>query len=371
MELAARRRVDAEDGDRRAAAPGGAAASGAGIGPPLEDRGDDRDARGRPAIAAIGRPTGRARRTPSTRRSARPTRSRTVRSTAPSIAGVRGQAGEQDRDAEGDPDDRQERPERPGREAAPGERATARPSPQSPSWARRAMSGRGGVVVAPTELDLVADPAVPDDEDPVGVGRGLRVVGDQHDRLAALDARAPERVEDLGAGRVVEVAGRLVGEEERRPGHERPGDRDALLLAGRQLVGLVALLAGQVDELDRRRGSRSAAARPRGSPPAIVNGSATFSATSRSGIRLKTGRRSRSSVAAQPGRGVVGQRADRSRPRGRPRRTSAGRGRRAAGGACSCRSPTDPSARRTRRPRRSARRRAAPRRSSRRAGRSW
>ena len=55
-----------------------------------------------------------------------------------------------------------------------------------------------------------------------------------------IDARAPQRVEDLAAGRVVEVAGRLVGEQEGRPGDEGPGDGDALLLAGRQLVGLVA-----------------------------------------------------------------------------------------------------------------------------------
>ena len=106
------------------------------------------------------------------------------------------------------------------------------------------------VRLAPAELDRLADPAVADDEDAVGVGRRLRVVGDEHDRLAALDARAPQRVEDLGAGRVVEVAGRLVGEQERRSGDERPGDGDALLLAGRELVGLVALLAGQVDERD-------------------------------------------------------------------------------------------------------------------------
>ena len=74
------------------------------------------------------------------------------------------------------------------------------------------------VVGAPAELDRVADAPVADDEDPVGVGRGLRVVGDEHDRLAALVAGPPERIEDLGAGGVVEVAGRLVGKEERRAG---------------------------------------------------------------------------------------------------------------------------------------------------------
>ena len=112
------------------------------------------------------------------------------------------------------------------------------------------MSGVASWSVAPAEVDLVADPPVGDDEDAIGVGGGLGIVGDEDDRLVALDARPPERVEDLRAGRVVEVAGRLVGEEEGRPGHEGAGDRDPLLLAGRQLVGLVVLLAGEVDERD-------------------------------------------------------------------------------------------------------------------------
>ena len=86
--------------------------------------------------------------------------------------------------------------------------------------------------LAPAEVDLVADLPVGDDEDPVGVGRGLRVVGDEDDRLVPLDARPPERVEDLRAGRVVEVAGRLVGEQEGGPGDKGTGDGDPLLLAG-------------------------------------------------------------------------------------------------------------------------------------------
>ena len=106
------------------------------------------------------------------------------------------------------------------------------------------------MVGAPAELDRVEDAAVADDQHAVGVGGRLRVVGDEDDRLAPLLAGPPQRVEDLGAGRVVEVAGRLVGEEQRRARHEGAGDGDALLLAGRQLVRLVVLLAGQVDELD-------------------------------------------------------------------------------------------------------------------------
>ena len=47
------------------------------------------------------------------------------------------------------------------------------------------------------------------------------------------------------AARRVEVAGRLVGEEQRRLGDDRARDRDALLLAAGELAGRVLLPAGQ------------------------------------------------------------------------------------------------------------------------------
>ena len=53
-------------------------------------------------------------------------------------------------------------------------------------------------------------------------------------------------------------------------------------------------------------------------------------------------------IATEAGRVVIRELADRLALEGRPRPTSAGRGRRAGGGACSCRSRTGPSARRTR-----------------------
>src|SRR5665811_2150922 len=56
-----------------------------------------------------------------------------------------------------------------------------------------------------------------------------------------------DRIQDLRPGREVQVPGRLVREEERGPSNERAGERNALLLTGRELVGPVALLAGQVD----------------------------------------------------------------------------------------------------------------------------
>ena len=54
-------------------------------------------------------------------------------------------------------------------------------------------------------------------------------------------------VEDLAAGARVEVAGRLVGEHDRRPRDERAGDRHALLLAAGELGRAVAEALREAD----------------------------------------------------------------------------------------------------------------------------
>ena len=51
----------------------------------------------------------------------------------------------------------------------------------------------------------------------------------------------------------VELAGRLVGEQQVRAVGQRAGDRDALLLAARQLVRAVASAVGQTDQLEQLR----------------------------------------------------------------------------------------------------------------------
>ena len=53
----------------------------------------------------------------------------------------------------------------------------------------------------------------------------------------------------------VEVAGRLVGEEQRRLVHQRAGDGDALLLAAGELARQVVLAVGQADGGERRQGA--------------------------------------------------------------------------------------------------------------------
>ena len=79
-----------------------------------------------------------------------------------------------------------------------------------------------------------------------GAGGQTRVVGDVDHGLAALGQLGQE-VEDLGGGFGVEVAGRLVGDEDGRVVGQRAGDGDALLLAAGKLAGQTFGVIGQSD----------------------------------------------------------------------------------------------------------------------------
>ncbi len=72
----------------------------------------------------------------------------------------------------------------------------------------------------------------------LGRGRDPRVVGDDDDRRAGAVDLA-KYLEDALGRRCVEVAGRLVGEQQIGLGGERASNRRALLLAARELVGQV------------------------------------------------------------------------------------------------------------------------------------
>ena len=80
-----------------------------------------------------------------------------------------------------------------------------------------------------------ADPAVPDPDDPAGPRGDLGLVGDQHDR-AALPVQLVEQAEHVGGRGRVQVAGRLVGQDQRRVADQGPGHRHPLLLAAGQLA---------------------------------------------------------------------------------------------------------------------------------------
>ena len=93
----------------------------------------------------------------------------------------------------------------------------------------------------------------------------ILLVRDQDDRVAA-GVHLAKRGEDLLAGGAVEVSGRLVGEDEARPGDEGPRDRDPLALPAGELVRPVVRPVGEADPLPappRRAAFRSAAGMPR------------------------------------------------------------------------------------------------------------
>src|SRR5262249_34667922 len=58
------------------------------------------------------------------------------------------------------------------------------------------------------------------------------------------------QVKNLGAGLRVEVAGRLIGEDDLRPARQRAGDGYPLLLAAGQLAGPVLQPVAQADNVD-------------------------------------------------------------------------------------------------------------------------
>ena len=85
---------------------------------------------------------------------------------------------------------------------------------------------------------------------------GVRIVRHHHDRLAVIAVERLQQVENLVAGLAIEVAGRLVAEQQRRVGDDRAGDADALLLAARQLPRVVLRALGEADDLRARSPTR-------------------------------------------------------------------------------------------------------------------
>ena len=64
-------------------------------------------------------------------------------------------------------------------------------------------------------------------------------------------------IDDLLAGRLVEIAGRLVGDEDGRIGRQRAGQRDALLLAAGELRRIVMQALAKPDRCQLLRGAIS------------------------------------------------------------------------------------------------------------------
>ena len=108
---------------------------------------------------------------------------------------------------------------------------------------RSVASGRGPSPGVGSSI-VGDDAAVGEEDGPVGVRGGDRVVGDHHDRLAELADRDSHERQHLAAAVGVEVAGRFVGEDDLRAGHQGTGHRDSLLLTAGELRRPVARVEG-------------------------------------------------------------------------------------------------------------------------------
>src|SRR5207248_1045544 len=111
-------------------------------------------------------------------------------------------------------------------------------------------------------LDLAVGPAAGTHVDEVlGVLLGeVAVVGDHHDHrlIALVVAEAPELVEGLAGGVGVEVARRLVDEDDPGPLGDRPRLRDALVLAAREPRGQGVAQPPELPILARRAAAEEA-----------------------------------------------------------------------------------------------------------------
>src|SRR5678816_3211305 len=84
-----------------------------------------------------------------------------------------------------------------------------------------------------------------------GIFGDIRLVRDEDDRDAALDVQPLEDVHHVNAGACIEVAGRLVGKQQRRLVDQRTCNRHALLLPARELIRMMAHAIPEADGLQR------------------------------------------------------------------------------------------------------------------------
>ena len=101
------------------------------------------------------------------------------------------------------------------------------------------------------------------DDPPVGhadaaacLGGDARVVGHKHDRLGMIDDERAQQFDDPARVLGIEGSGRLVGEDDRRRGDQRPRDRSALLLTAGEGIGTVVGAVPHADGLEGGAGGR-------------------------------------------------------------------------------------------------------------------
>ena len=171
-----------------------------------------------------------------------------------------------------------------------------------------------------------------------GKRRGqVAVVGDD-DRSSSPGVELEQELDDHRRRDRVEVAGRLVGEHERRFADDRPGDRDPLALAARQLRRSVTQPVREPDAVERRHepaaGARAAAGRGRRGRRPRCRRRRRPRADGTAGTRSRGARR-----AGPSAHGRTWRRRPRRRRRACGRRTG-GRACRSRSAASTCPTPT-------------------------------
>ncbi len=110
---------------------------------------------------------------------------------------------------------------------------------------RRRAAAAGAAPLATAAASAFAligdDHAVAEGHHAIGIGGNAGIVRHYQHREPALAVEPAYDLHDLGRGLRVEIAGRLVGEQDRGLVDQRARDRDALLLAARELVRIVLL----------------------------------------------------------------------------------------------------------------------------------
>ncbi len=105
---------------------------------------------------------------------------------------------------------------------------------------------------------LVADPSVPDVDDAVGSNRRGGIVTDDEGGPALLARELGDQVEHVACGCRVELACRLVGDQQVRASCQRRTDRDPLLLASGKLTRVRVAPGAQADPREQLVGARLA-----------------------------------------------------------------------------------------------------------------
>src|SRR5215469_5231832 len=154
-------------------------------------------------------------------------------------------------------------------------------------------------------VEPAGDPPVGEEDNPVGVAGGRRVVGDHDDGLAELAHAAAEQVQDLRAGAGVEVAGGLVGEDDFRPADQGTRDGHPLLLPAGQLRRAVLQSRAQAHRFHDR-----VEPGPVGGAPRDVQREGDVVRRGESGQQVIGLEDEADVIAAQPGQPALGQRGD-------------------------------------------------------------